>query len=311
MSNIIKIKTTIGLKGFFRLRIINKFNKIRVDTGWFSNTILDAGRNIMADRGDWMDYCQVGTDNTTPTQSDTSLLGYIAGTSNIVSTTTGQASSAPYFGWKRKTFRFAVGDTAANLNEVGVGWGLSGSTLISRALILDPSTQLPTTITPLADEFLEVMYELRYYAPTTDVVIPQVTLDSVVYDTIVRAANVTAVSWSGNIGSIMGIVTGTSNWVAYDGNIGTVLTGPSGISANDDLATQSNSAYVNNSYEIKMNCPCGSSGWNLGAGIRSLRITTTAGEYQTQFDANPGGATIPKTSAYSMLMSWTLGWTEL
>ena len=304
-------RSTVGLKGFLRLQTRNKFSgKITQDTGWFPNTILTSGRQIMADRSDWMNYCQVGTDNTPSSQSDTSMLGYVAGTSDVVSTITGQSATAPYYGWKRKVFRFAIGTVAANLSEAGVGWGLSGSTLISRALILDPVLQTPTTITPLIDEFLEVTYELRYYAPETDIVSPQVTLDGVVYDTITRAARVTNEAWSVNIGAAMGVVKNYLKWTAYDGNIGTVLLGPSGIPSNCDNSNQYDSAYSANSFEIKMNCPTGSTGWNLGAGIRSIHFQTTAGEYQTQFNAAVGGATIPKTSAYTMLMSWVMGWTE-
>ena len=309
----IATKATVGLKGFFRLRTINKFSgKVRIDTGWFPNKILDAGRNVMADDSTWMNYCQVGTDNTAPTAAQTALLGYHAGTSNITSTLDGQSGSAPYYGWKRKVYRFAAGTVAANLSEVGVGWATSGSTLISRALILDPVLQTPTTITPLIDELLEILYELRYYAPIADVNGPQVTLNGIVYDTITRASEVTSNAWSAGIGSAMGqLSTGINDWTAYDGVLGTVLQAPNGIVANCDNANQYNSAYVNNSYEIQMNCATGSTGWNLGAGIRSIRIKTTAGNYQTQFDSNPGGNRIPKTTSFTMLMSWTLAWAEL
>ena len=308
----IACKTTIGMKGFLRLRTINKFSgKCRIDTGWFPNTILNAGRNIMATEANWMTHCQVGTDATAPSQSDTSLLGWVAGTSTIQTTTNGQQASPPYYGWKRRTYRFAAGTVAANLSEAGIGWGLSGSTLISRARILDPILQTPTTITPLADELLDVTYELRYYPPLVDVTSPQVTLDSVVYDTITRAASVTGDRWSASIGSKIGEYSNhVSDWLAYDGNIGTILTAPSGVSANCDNASQYNSAYVNNSYQIQINSNTGSTGWNLGAGIRSIRFRTTAGDYQTQFNAAVGGATIPKTAAYTMTMSWIIGWTE-
>ena len=304
--------TMVGMKGFLRLQCINKFSgKVTQDTGWFPNTILDSGRNVMATQVGWMTCCQVGTDNTAPSQSDTSLLGHFAGTTTITSTTTGQASSAPYFGWKRRTFRFSAGTVAANLSEAGVGWATTGGTLISRALILDPILQTPTTVTPLADELLDVTYELRYYPPLVDVTSPQVTLNGVLYDTITRAAGVTGTRWSTDIGELIGqYSTAAADWRAYDGNIGTILTLPSGTTDDCDNADQYNSAYSNNSYEIQMNCFTGSTGWNLGSGIRSISLQTTAGAYQTQFDAAAGGATIPKTSAYTMTMAWTLGWTE-
>jgi hypothetical protein len=303
----------VGLKGFFRLQCINKFSgKVTQDTGWFPNTILTAGRNVMANDSLWMLKCQVGTDNTAPTPADTSLLGHHAGTDTIQSTITGQAPSGPYYGWKRKVFRFAAGTVAANLSEAGVGWGTTGSTLISRALILDPILQTPTTITPLADELLDVTYELRYYPPLVDVTSPQVVLDGVTYNTITRASRVTDAAWSSSIGSAMGVLAGSvlSDWKAWDGDIGTILLGPSGLNAQRVAGSIFTSAYIGNSYEVDFTVICASTGWNLGLGIRSIDILTTAGRYQTQFNAVGTDNRIPKDTNYNLTLSWTLGWTE-
>jgi len=311
MSIIQTVGLEFGMKGFLRLRTRNKFSgKIIQDTNWFPNTILDSGRNNMSVEANWLLSCQVGTDGTAPSQSDTALLGHVAGTSNIVSVTSGNAPTAPYYGWKRLTYRFDAGTVAANLNEAGIGWGETGSTLISRARILDPVLQIPTTITPLIDELLEVLYEIQYYPPLVDVVLPQVTLDGVVYDTITRASGVTDPTWSASIGLKIGVVTDYRYWDAWDGTLGTILLAPNGNSADCDTSNQYNSSYSNNSYEQQVNCPVGSQGWNLGSGIRSVRIRTTAGDYQTQFTAASGGATIPKSVAYNMLMSWKLAWVE-
>jgi hypothetical protein len=306
---ILPVNMTVGLKGFFRFRVRRPDGRVRIDTGWFPNKILDSGKNIMADHSTWMNYCQVGTDNTAPTALDTGLGGHHAGTSNVTTTTDGREGSAPYFGWKRKTFRFAAGTVAANLSEAGVGWGTTGSTLISRALILDPVLQTPTTITPLADELLDVDYELRYYPPLGDVTSPQVTLNGATYDTVSRACRVTDDSWSADIGNAMGWAN-SADWDAFDGALGTITTAPSGSSANHSGTDPTNSAYVNNSYEVDVNIAVGTTGWNLGAGIRCIRISTTAGEYQTSFTNVSGGGTIPKTTGYTMAMHWTLGWTE-
>jgi len=314
---LVPIGLNFGMKGFFRIRTINKFSgKCRIDTGFFPNTILNSGRNIMADTDFWMTWCQVGTNDVFPElledrQNETALGGWIDGTNDITSTTNGQSGVAPYYGWKRRVYRFPVGDIGGkNLSEVGVGWGETGSTLISRAPILDPVSHTPTTITPLSDEILEVSYELRYYAPTVDVTTPSVVLDGITYDTVTKACRVTDSVWSSSIGNRIGVLPSSLLWDAWDGAIGTVLTTPNGNQADCDTNGQYNSAYSANSYEMQVNCPTGSTGWNLGAGIRCIRIRTTAGEYQTSFTANPGGATIPKSIAYTMLMSWTLSWAE-
>ena len=302
----------VGMKGFYRLRTIDKFSgKNRIDTGWFPNILLDSGLEEMAVESNFISACQVGIDGTDPTPADTGLLGYHAGTTDVRSTVHGRQGSAPYYGWKRTVYRFAVGTVAANLSEVGVGWNpANGSYLISRAKILDPVLQTPTTITPLASEMLEVLYELRYYPPLVDAIGPQVTLNGVVYDTITRASSITGDRWSASIGSKLGQYSAAvSDWRAYDGDLGTTLQEPSGTPANCDNSTQSDSGYIGNSQEIVMNCSCGISGWNLGAGIRSIRIRTTAGDYQTQFNG-PADERVPKTTDFTMQMAWTLSWAE-
>ena len=302
----------IGMKGFYRLQTINKVTgKCRIDTGWFPNVLLTAGMNEMANRN-FITSCQVGTDGADANSAQTGLLGYHAGTSNVTSTLWGNTGLAPFYGWKRVVYRFAAGTVAANLSEVGVGWATIGDTLISRAKILDPVLQTPTTITPLADELLDVSYELRYYPPLVDVPGPQVTLDNVLYDTITRAASVNGDGWSYWIGDRIGVeTTQLSDWSAYDGNIGTIEQDPSGLTDSADNENHFNSAYVNNSFEVQVNASIGSLGWNLAAGIRSLGILTSVGRYQTQFNAVTGGASIPKTDAYQMLMSWKINWAEL
>lgn len=318
---IIRPNFNIGMRGFFRFQTINKFSgKITSDTGWFPNTILDAGRNVMATEANWLTWCQVGTDGTFPPtlaqrQAETTLGAWHAGTNVIVTESSGQNGTPPYYGWKRKTWRFNAGTVATNLSEAGVGWGVGGGgqpdTLISRAPILDPVSFLPTTVTPLADEMLDVSYEMRYYPPLVDVLGPQVTLDGVIYDTITRASGVTGGNWSQDIGLKIGWYRFDNNsWYVADGDLGTLLTGPSGLTAGSPNATYFNSAYVNNSYEVSINIGVGALAWNLVAGIRSVRISTTAGNYQTQFNG-PADARIPKTSSYQMDMGWLVSWAEL
>jgi hypothetical protein len=193
-----------------------------------------------------------------------------------------------------------------------VGWGTSGSTLLTRALILDPTSGTPTTVSPLADELLDVTYELRYYSPSGDTPGPTVTLDGTNYDTVTRAALAGSAHWYSIIGSEVSVInTGqVTDWKAYDGALGAETSEPSGANTSLVLGNISASGYSNNSYERDVNCICGSTGWNLGGGIRCIRIRTTGGAYQTSFTSNPGGTTIPKTSSYTMTMQWTISWAE-
>jgi hypothetical protein len=301
-----------GIAGFFRMDAIHKFSgKRREVAPWFPNLALTNGLNYMGSNGGFMDYCQVGTANNTPNVSDTGLYSWLAGTNNLKSgsSTYAARSTTPYYGYRQKTWRFTAGTATGNIQEVGVGWGSSGATLLSRAL---PINELGESIAPtvLSDEILDVTYQLRYYPPTADLT-GTVTLDGTVYDTTIRASVVTNQETQASIiGTEMGYAGALSDWKAYDGNIGTIIQAPSGISAN--LAgSLSNQAYSNNSFERKMDAQCSVSGWNLGSGIRSIYIETTGGAFQTEFSAQGTGNTIPKTNLYTLTLVWKIAWSAI
>lgn len=319
----------IDIKGLFKIEALKavcdeRGNQVYDETGlpmgvestrriladWFHNRVLTSGRNEIGTNNNWLSTCQVGTDNTAPLTGQTSLLGLVADTSAIHSPAEGAQGTAPYYGWKRVTYRFTAGETAANLNEVGVGWGASGATLFTRALIVD-LFGAPTTVTPLADEILDVTYEMRYYPPMVDT-IGSIVLNAITYDTITRASSVNNSGYqAGHIGEVMGMNNSDGGgFYAYDGAIGTVLQNPNGTS-DQIVGTPLNLTYSNNSFQRDIQAPCQITGWNLGSGIRCISCPTTAGRYQTQFTANPGGGPVPKTASQSMSLTWRLSWAGL
>lgn len=167
------IKADIGMAGLYRFEAFKQDaagNEIpgtrRVVADWFPNLITDVGmRAHMADgTGDLVSSCHVGSGSAPPVPSDTALAAFVAYNSSSQSHTIGFSNAAPYYGWRRQTFRFNAGVAAGNLSEVGA-YGSAG--LYSRALIKDSSGN-PITITVLSDEVLDVTYELRVYAPTSD-----------------------------------------------------------------------------------------------------------------------------------------------
>lgn len=305
----------LGIKTFYKfIRVNPETNKETVLTDWIENTILTSGRNELANR-DWFTAVQVGTSSVLPNASQTALLGYVAGTTTVQEDVNGAQSSAPYYGWRRKRFRFAVGTISQNenLNEVGLGWSTaSGDFLVTRALIEDINGN-QVTVTWKADEYLDVVVEVRYYPPAADAT-GTVVLNGVTYDYILRAANVVSTTaWSTNIGSqITSVASAVGDWAAFDDNIQTVDLGPNGVSYNGNTNDYTN-AYVNNSYQIVFGMIAGPNEWNATTGklMRSLRIKTTAGWYQIQFDSqsNPGFG-IPKTTDYTLTMQFVLGWSE-
>jgi hypothetical protein len=305
------------MKGRVRVRCWrpdDTLNRARIDTGFIPNTILDTGRNAMATENTWLTHCMVGTNNTTPVKTHTKLLGKVAETADIVESNTATQGTAPYYGWKDQTFRFPIGagHGGENLSEASIGWdGGSGDVAISRALLIDPSSQLETTITPLADELLDVTWRFEYYPPLVDVN-DSMTLNGVNYDTIVRAAAVTSAAWSQKIGTkIEDYVTVTSDMAAFDGAMGAITSTPTGNSDNlSNIGEAFTETYLPNSYQVVIGASVGPNAWVLGSGIRCLTALTTAGQYQMSFSSNPGGSTVPKTTSELMVMKWILSWAE-
>lgn len=318
MSQRVKLKLDmqVRIQISFAISVFNEETGVeRINIPWFGNTQLTSGRNEMADRS-WFTDCQVGTDNTPAAAGQTGLLGFIAGTDDIEETITAAEGSAPFFGYKRKRFRYGSSSGIANenLNEVGIGWDkIDGPYLTNRALIVD-ITGTPVTVTPLTGEIMDVWVEVRYYPPLSDST-GTVTLDGVIYNYICRAAAVTSkAAWADDIGlAIASKSSDPSHWSAYDGDIGTIEQYPDGLATDSATSNDYTNAYQNNSYEIDFGMSSGPTGWNVLTGLlmRSLQFLTTAGHYQIQFDSqsNPGYG-IPKTDQKILTLEFTLGWAE-
>jgi hypothetical protein len=317
----INLSTGLTMKGFVKLESYNpETGKTKLLADWFPNQILLSGMAIMSDQSNWIDWCQVGTSNVPATPQQSSLQGFLAATNTIVpnGTTQGAQGAAPYYGWKQRIFEFPA-RTGSNeiLTEVGVGWnGGPAGGLISRALIVDINGQ-QISVAWEVGELLLMTYELRYYPPLNDVT-GDVTLDGTVYNYILRAAAVTDTGpWGLNIGNQIGqISNSTADWAAWggispDGDIGEITDpGPtSGLSANCDNANQFD-IDIPTAYSVGMGCNCGSAGWNLDDGIRSLVFSTTAGNYQIQFGDAPfaDGNSIPKDINFTMSFQFDLSW---
>lgn len=275
----------------------------RTLAGPFPNIITDQGLDRMGDNGGWMTNCQVGSGNAAPSATDTSLETWVAGVGSIFSNTSStQTTSSPYYARQVNVYRFGTGAAAGNLSEVGVGWGTSGSTLYSRALILDGGGS-PTTITVLSDEVLDVTYEWRVYPPMTDAT-GSISISGVSYDYTLRAAATSIYKGPGpgwGVASPGGSDSGYSNFgnTAYTGAIGAITGTPSGATGNaparTDLSYTSSSLYrdVQHVYGLT----------TVTVSIRSLTFSFGWNSYQIEFDP-----VIPKTNANQLTLVFRHSW---
>lgn len=299
-----KLNVNTELAGHFTLKVTNIHTGKERILADFPNLILNAGLERIG-TGTYLDVCRVGTGNSTPTVVQTQLDNKIGSTSTIAAGTFGAQATAPYFGWRRNTFRFAEGVAAGNLSEVGVGWGntTTDNFLFSRALILDGSGN-PTTINVLSDEVLDVVYELRLYPPSGDILITGLNLGLSTHDVTVRAARITdGFYWGYGLGrhASFNLSGYSGRTYAYNGSIGTVTSIPSGSSSGSDVTP---SAYTPLTYEQKGLLTYSLSQANLAGGILAVEVQTTLGTYQ--FGFSPAIAKTPdKVLKLDLKVSWS------
>ncbi len=283
-----------------------KFTAIRPDgrerplTGWIPNIITDVGLNLLGTSG-VLGYCHVGTNNTAATSAQTALLGWIAASSSIQENSSYAQTSAPYFGTKVIRYRFNQGVATGNLNEVGINSSSSNTVMWSRAVIVD-EFGAPTTITVLADEVLDVTYELRLYPPLVDGS-GTVSISGTSYGVTWRAGNVTAAPWYYWMGDAASFSYQGNTHAIYNGvmNAG-ILVMPSGTSWNTSMT---NFGYSNNSLQRDGIASYGLNDGNLAGGVKSTAFNSTLGTYKFEFD-NP----IPKDATKTLTLTFRIAWSR-
>lgn len=287
----------VTFEGRIKMEATKEDGSRRTLVDWFNNRILDQGLNRIGTNS-WVTACQVGTGNTAPADTDAGLAVYVAGTSTLQASSSGANGAAPYYGFILRTFRFPQGAAAGNLAEVGLGWATSGSTLFSRALIKDAGGT-PTTVTVAADEFLDVSYELRCYAPA-EVVVGPVTISGVDYTFTVRASNTTSFSsWAPEVTTA--VTNRINSQVVYNGAVGAVTAMPSGTQS--VVTTCTPQAYVNNSLQRDFQVFLDLNTGNLAGGITALFFGSTIGAFQAGISP-----AIAKTSTKLLTLNYRVSW---
>jgi len=227
--------------------------------------------------------CRVGSGNTPPANTDTTLVSQVAQTTTIQSYTRGRVviGSSPITDVYSKfnfVYRFATGVAAGNLSEVGVS--ASTGNLYSRALILD-DLGAPTTITVLPDEVLDVYYEHRLYYDLTDHA-SVINISGINYNVLRRTWSYGGAvdnTWNPEQQNSMLSIT---NITAFNGALSPITGGGPGGSTSQASSTTSD-AYVPNSKTKRYHATWDLNSGNLAGGITAISMWATAGWTQMSF----------------------------
>lgn len=202
-----KIGATMSVSGRYKLiRRKAADESVVQETAWCKNILtLYYFNQAMTTTGIQPLGCVVGTGNTTPAESDTSLDTFLAGTDTkqTQGAWTKNTTVSPRSTTLSITYRFGEGVAAGNVAEVGMTIATSpnsGTPIISRALVVD-SGGSPTTITVLSDEYLDVVWDVTFYVPEDDTGSFNMDIDgaSTSFDYTVRAIDMNSIRWGANV----------------------------------------------------------------------------------------------------------------
>lgn len=324
MTNTIILPRT-EVAGRYKLEVRRQGQLIH-DTGWFDNLITNAGLEAIGEAKALCQFVMVGTGNTAPANTNTTLGAQIAfkdGNSAPSATISqGVETTGTRYGWMRKSFPFSQGAVVGNVAEVGVGW--SSTAVFSRSLV-SPAISL------LAIDQLTVVYEVRMYLPTVDAT-GSVTIGGTSYNYTIRPAYAASANTSG--GPSMGWATGIPNfqavtrqWCPYNWSLpfyGASSFGPPAVIQTNVETTfirqtdggtvspgtgasypssGSNAAYVPGSLSCQFTLTWGIGNGNDTGGIKAFIYSGLFGTYQCVLDG-----TIPKDNTKTLSMTWSQTW---
>lgn len=160
----------VGLSGNYQLRAIKAATgEVMRETTVFSNLITNSGFEAIMDSGIRnIQRFEAGSSSREPSVTDTGIVSLIGSSTNTVTfpDTYLAGTEGSYYIVRKFRSRGNEGAIVGNVAEIAIkvrkSSGSGGSPLLSRALVKD-SNNNPTTITVLADEYLEIDWVLYQY----------------------------------------------------------------------------------------------------------------------------------------------------
>lgn len=313
--------------GRYKIQLANGEGEITQETDWFDNLITNTGL-------DWygagvVDYnpsstaysplgrCAVGTNNTPPSNTDTTLGTQVATQPAYNSPAQSPGGSVTYvsgppaYFTTTVTYTFPLGAVVGNLAEIGVGCFPSTGgtptsstpmTLFSHALIQSGGS--PTTISVTSADQLIVTFELRYYINTTDTPY-SVVISGNTYTGTMRSS-------TSNLGNIFTLANkvdtnapGNNSTACdvYNGSIGSITGLPSGASA--FIGQAPIPSYTSGTYTKSYTYSAGISTGNLTGGISAIAVQSC---FQTwQFSISPN---LLKDNTKTMTLTFSYSWSR-
>lgn len=314
----------VSIAGEVRCVVRKADGSIKTDTGFQKNLVLNQGLDFFGgNNGSSMfGRCAVGSGNSTPLITQTSLDVFVASqTGTLYSTKYDYIDDGSNLYKTNQVYRYRfsnIGDV--NLSEVGLA--SQGSTkdntyLCTRALIKD-ALGAPTSISIKSDETLDIFYRLWNVHSLLDTKGQINLLDgsggSIPYNYTVRPAAVGGTNIGGSaghknaIGLELYVTNGNNSHYINDGDLGDIKNAPLGsrIWSSGDSRALPMEAYIPHSYKRVATCslPLSSAVGN----IRSFLLLSSMGIWQIRYGSVADDSPIFKTAKDTVTMPFEFSW---
>lgn len=274
-----------------------------------TNTGLDALAGYTAD--DASSYCHVGTGTATEAATDTALGTHVAYEATAYSKSDSAKSSAPYYGYLNRAWRFGEGEAEGNIAEIGFNNSASNANMFSRARVKDGGGS-PTTITVLSDEYLDVSYQLRLYPDhinsdgSTNDGTGSIDISGTSYSYTIRPAYVNNNTYY-DAELMRAYVSLVKPWILYssDAALGAVTSTLSASQTDSIGAGYFNNTYSAGTYTRGVGVTVGLGEGNLSGGVAGILAFTYMGAYQMLL-----ASAIPKDNTKILTLNLDLSWTR-
>ena len=300
------MNTNIGMTGEFRCVVKRADGSTKIDTGYQKNLILNQGLDFFGGGNgtNMMYFCVIGSGNSQPVYTQNKLDTFTTYASGWDFSTKYDYDASRdgnlYKTNKVRKYTFN-GLSNANISEVGLASTFSSSMdyyLCTRALIKDPQG-VPTTITVLSGEVLEIYYKLWQVFDTTDKVGTINLLDGV--------GGSVAYNYSSKV------VTNTNESVSHFGNTAIFTNRWYSLYPSTDASTDSYSSpdtyqystYVDGSYKIVVTFPLGINDAN--GNIRLMTIPSFS-LWTIRFGSVANDSPIVKTNTQTLTIPVEVSW---
>lgn len=307
------LQQSMGIQGWYRAIKYNAMGQMNLDTGWRKNKYTTQGLNNIGGSSQSAPEpsyrCGLGTSNAATTSGMTEL---VAPLGTLPSRRVAyeysyrgawQNLSSPYDRWAQQGYRFGPGIATGLIQEMGVFPDTAVDTMTTRHVV-------SPAVNKLADETLDVYWKLGVWPDLVDKT-GVVSIAGEDYNYLLRPWNLIQNDWS-TLRTILQpsrADTGFPYNYVYSGNIGSLIGIPTGTNTGAN-ATSNYVPYVPGSFTKEHELFYGLDVINIAGGIRSITLGSFHYGVQIQFDRVSDGEKILKDNTKVITFNFQTTWAE-